>query len=339
MPDPQDKDIESGEATPLLAKSSQHAHANDDEESAKLPATEALAPPPAAAPPPPPDSEGGGTPSSSNDDKNKKRNESSTSLSSANADSMTRKSTKSGKSSRTRKKKKKKDDASSTRSGKSSKSKKDTKKQKQKKKKEGPQKSICHLVFDSVRYLAILASCMMFAMQIVPLIIVGGESTWLQIAVRCYLAIFCLSFVLTESRIPILRKLLASHNDNWILRGFLYTFIGLIGMEQDLAVKVAEIAAGTTANVFGPDYGTLFATLFMNITTWVMIAVGALYFLLGLLCLQGWYERLEKDHTEKVKAWKREKKREEGFRKQHEDYKRYEKDRREGRGEWYDDLE
>lgn len=190
-----------------------------------------------------------------------------------------------------------------------------------------------------MRHLAIIASFMMFAMQIVPLVILGHESTWLQIAVRSYLAIFCLSFILTESRIPFLQKIASPHN-NWVLRGFFYSFIGLIGMEQDLAVKVEDIAAGTgTSSVLGPDYGTLFATLFMSITTWIMIGVGIIYTILGLLCMQGRYERLEKGYREKVKEWKLKKKIEKNSLKEREEYQKYEKDRREGRGEWYDDLE
>ncbi len=108
-------------------------------------------------------------------------------------------------------------------------------------------------------------------------------------------------------------------------------------MEQDLAIKVADIAAGP-ASVLGPDYATLFATLFMSITTWLMIGVGILYAILGLFCMQGWYERLEKEHKQKVKEWKQKKKRDEDFRKQHQEYKEYESDRREGRAEWYDDI-
>lgn len=326
--------VKSGEVTPLLAKISQHA----DEEAAPtgyLGAAGASAPPPSAAPPPPPDDK-----KEKNNDSSsyQKRNSSPTPLLSTNNEdnasqsqlslTQSNKSVKSGKS--RKKKKTTNNDASSLKSSKSNKAK--------KKKKEGPQKSICHHLFDFVRYLAIIASSMMFTMQMIPLVIVGGESTWLQIAVRFYLAIFCLSFVLTESRIPFLQKIVSPHN-NWILRGFLYSFIGLIGMEQDLAVKVEEIAAGTSSYILGPDYGTLFASLFMSITTWIMIGVGVLYTVLGLLCMQRWYERLEKGHNEKVKEWKREKKREKDSRKQTEDYRQYEKDRREGRGEWYDDLE
>jgi len=144
---------------------------------------------------------------------------------------------------------------------------------------------------------------------------------------------FYFIFVLIESRV--LRGLAYS---NWILRGFVYSFIGLIGLEQDLAKKVEDIAAGTTS-VFGPDIGTLFAMLFVSITTWIIIGVGALYAVLGLLCLQRWNERMEKDHTEKVNEWKRKKKQDEDFRKQQDNQRQYERDREEGRGKWYDDLE
>ena len=108
-------------------------------------------------------------------------------------------------------------------------------------------------------------------------------------------------------------------------------------MEQDLAVKVEDIASGTTS-ILGPDYGTLFASLFMSITAWIMISVGILYIMLGILCLQGWYEKMEKEYGEKWKEWKREKKMEKEFQKQNDEYRLYEKDRREGRGEWYDDI-
>ena len=144
---------------------------------------------------------------------------------------------------------------------------------------------------------------------------------------------FYFIFVLIESRV--LRGLAYS---NWILRGFVYSFIGLIGLEQDLAKKVEDIAAGTTS-VFGPDIGTLFAMLFVSITTWIIIGVGAIYAALGLLCLQRWNERMEKDHTDKVNEWKRKKKQDEDFRKQQENQRQYERDREEGRGKWYDDLE
>ena len=299
----------------------------DDEDSAAVPIMgdsshlDTIAPPPAAAPPPPPSSN---DPQSTDKKKDRKRSSSSNNSLSGLSTTQSTKSGKSGKSSSTRRRKKKNANNNNNKATK-------------KKKPDGPQKSICHLLFDSVRYLAIIASSMMLLMQLVPLYILKSESTWLQIAVRSYLAIFCLFFILTESNIPILRDLLSKFaHSNWILRGFLYSFIGLIGIEQNLAIKVADIAAGTS--VLGPTYGTLFASLFMDITTWTMISVGILYFVLGLLCMQQWYEKLGKNHNQKVREYKQKKKREADFKKQQEEYKKYEKDRFEGRAEWYSDI-
>ena len=169
------------ESTPLLVKDDE-PNVETDIESAPM-GYLGTAPPPAAPPPPPP-------PPTTMDGKqedemmNTRRISSSTSVSSTtnnNTDDnasqsqlSTTQSMKSGKSKR--RKKKSGSDAASAKSSKSNKAK--------KKKRDGPQKSICHLSFDSVRYLAILASSMMLAMQIVPLWVLRDESTWLQISVR-----------------------------------------------------------------------------------------------------------------------------------------------------------
>ena len=55
---------------------------------------------------------------------------------------------------------------------------------KKKKKIDGPRKSICHILLDIVRYIAILSSFMMLCMQVIPLVAWRDESTSLQIAVR-----------------------------------------------------------------------------------------------------------------------------------------------------------
>ncbi|KAL7525617.1 hypothetical protein ACHAWF_003819, partial [Thalassiosira exigua] len=280
-----------GEATPLLAQSAAPSESQRaDEESGGG----ALAPPPAAAPPPPPTSSGeegdkdGGEYSRLKDEPNKSSLAKSGSQQSLDRSSKSSKSGKSGRSGKSKRRKKSGGDAS-VRSGKSKKEK------KEKKKNDGPQKSCFHLLFDAVRYLAVLASFLMFAQQAVPLLVLRKESTWLQIAVRSYLAIFCLSFMIAESRIPFLKRISSPH-DGWVLRGFLYSFVGLVGMEQDIAIKATDIASLGPASILGPDYGTLFATLYMSVSAWIMIGAGALYAILGMLCLQGLYEKMEKGH-------------------------------------------
>lgn len=326
------------ESTPLLGTSSPQ-----QPEEGETPLLAASAPPPADAPPSPPKeaevplNDGSNKSSSSSH----KKQYSSTSIDNTIDDTTSHQSHLSKKSSGRRSKKKRGGGGgggeSSSHSGRSSKSKK--KKSKQQQQYDGPKKSIFHLAFDMVRYMAILASCMMLLMQIIPIVILDeGEITGLQYFVRIYLIIFCISFVLLESRIPLLRRITFPAHNNWILRGFMYTFIGVIGMEQDVAIKVEDIASGTS-NILGPDYGTLFASLSIAITTWIMVGVGILYMILGMMCLQRWYEKLDEEYRNKVSEWKRKKKREKEFQKDREEYVKYEKDRREGRGEWYDDIE
>ena len=175
-----------GESTPLIANNENVGeHEHDEESGTATPmGYHGITPPPAAAPPPPPSSDDEirdaqcieGRTSSLTTDNNDNKDDDNASQSQL---SQTH-STKSGRS-KSKRKKSKTDGTASIRSGKSTR----TNKSKQKKKTaDGPTKSICHLLFDSVRYLAIIASCMMFAMQIVPLYVLGNESTWLQIAVR-----------------------------------------------------------------------------------------------------------------------------------------------------------
>ncbi|ACI64351.1 predicted protein [Thalassiosira pseudonana CCMP1335] len=314
-----------GESTPLLGTSSHHT--DNDEESAVLQSSSSAAPqapPPVGAPPPPPPS------SSTTTSKLKIFSSSSNNNSEADDTSQSQLST-SQKSKSSRRSKRSKRGGTSSSGGDpaveaataAATNIKRTIKQTIQKQFVGPRKSMCHLMFDGLRYLGILASCMMLVVQVVPLVI----------------------FILLELRLPFLQRFFTGLN--WILRGFLYTFIGLIGewtfsfarpgMEQDLAIKVEGIASGSSS-ILGPDYMTMFASLFMSLTTCLMISVGTIYMVLGALCMQGWYERLEREHKEKVVEWKRKRKVEKDFKKQKEDYKEYENDRREGRGEWYDDI-
>ena len=328
------------ESTPLLGTSSPQPEEGGETSSSPLLAS---APPPADAPPSPPKeaevplNDGNNKSSSSS---SHKKQYSSTSIDNTIDDTTSHQSQLSKKSSGRRSKKKRGGGGgeSSSNSARSSKSKKKKSKQQQQQY-DGPKKSIFHLAFDMVRYMAILASCMMLLMQIIPIVILDeGEITGLQYFVRIYLIVICVSFVLVESRIPLLRRRAFPAHNNWMLRGFMYTFIGVIGMEQDVAIKVEDIASGTS-NILGPDYGTLFASLSIAITTWIMVGVGILYMILGMMCLQRWYEKLDEEHRNKVSEWKRKKKREKEFQKDREEYVKYEKDRREGRGEWYDDIE
>ena len=158
------------ESTPLIA-SIEHGGHNTNEISASTGFLEPAAPPPAAPPPPPPPL----TPSS---DENTLMGIDNAKIlnyvdKAPQSQLSVHNSVKSGNSRKNKK--------SSTTSSKSSKS---NKAKAKAKRKDGPQKIIFHLLFDALRYLMIITSCIMFLMQAVPLVILKAGSTWLQFAVR-----------------------------------------------------------------------------------------------------------------------------------------------------------
>lgn len=166
------------ESTPLLAEASIGDERGTNEQLSMPGFLGAVAPPPVSAPPPPPtdtdtsDANTSGGYITNNNLPNQNRINTISSFPSSSVDDNSQSNT----SGKMRKKKKKLQDSSSTGAGAGSKA--------TKRRKDGPHKSVCHLIFDVVRYSAIISCFMMFLTQTIPLIIFIDESTWLQIAVR-----------------------------------------------------------------------------------------------------------------------------------------------------------
>ena len=77
----------------------------------------------------------------------------------------------------------------------------------------------------------------------------------------------------------------------WITRGLFYAFVGVIGLQQnDHATEVEPYLHDSSASL-----------RFIKVVAWLMVAVGALYFGMGALCLQILYNRLRRDYEDRVK--------------------------------------
>eukprot|EP00611_Tribonema_gayanum_P008282 TRINITY_DN1779_c0_g1_i2.p1 TRINITY_DN1779_c0_g1~~TRINITY_DN1779_c0_g1_i2.p1 ORF type:complete len:211 (+),score=35.62 TRINITY_DN1779_c0_g1_i2:766-1398(+) len=93
--------------------------------------------------------------------------------------------------------------------------------------------------------------------------------TPVSIAVRCYCVVFCLVIICAEMEwTQPVREL--SVFSNWVPRGFLYAFIGALTLEmqEEKDLKDYEVAV-----------------LYIYVMGWIMVVVGALYFLMGICCL------------------------------------------------------
>jgi hypothetical protein len=75
--------------------------------------------------------------------------------------------------------------------------------------------------------------------------------------------------------------------DNWVYRGFLYSFIGLIGVVMAEANEVEERSLETRQMI---------VHLVMLGASYAMFALGVIYMLMGLCCLRDVLERMRADY-------------------------------------------
>lgn len=115
----------------------------------------------------------------------------------------------------------------------------------------------------------------------------------IQHILRVYVLVFCTMFLLAELQFDQFLKLVPPMK-NWIYRGFLYSFVGIIGIEESYAALAEEYPRK-------PSFQEEMVSLFLRITSYAMFAVGLLYIAMGLLCLKGVWEKLKDSYNEQVK--------------------------------------
>ncbi len=103
---------------------------------------------------------------------------------------------------------------------------------------------------------------------------------------RLYIAAFCIILILTELRMESLVRNVPTY-DNWVYRGFLYSFIGLIGVVMAEANEVEERSLETRQMI---------VHLVMLGASYAMFALGVIYMLMGLCCLRDVLERMRADY-------------------------------------------
>ena len=142
------------------------------------------------------------------------------------------------------------------------------------------------MFFASITTLSIIVLACMSISQII--LLSKKHLPFLQFSLRLYILIFCLVFLLVELDWPpqIMRNLPTS---NWLMRGWIYSFLGLVGMEEAFAVLVSD---SSTSNILGSDL----ISIFVQLSSWGMVVIGVLYFVLGLLFMRSLKEKVRKDY-------------------------------------------
>lgn len=154
--------------------------------------------------------------------------------------------------------------------------------------------------FHWLEALAIISCLGVLTTQILPLVVFPlSELGFLQCVLRIYVSLFSVIFILVELRLP-LGFLQKSHLlQTYFSRGFLYTFLGVIGMEEAYSGRIDDMVSHST-----DAFHVAWAPLFMEISSWVVFAIGCFYMLCGLCCLQVVRDNLHDKHKKEVETYK-----------------------------------
>jgi hypothetical protein len=183
-----------------------------------------------------------------------------------------------------------------------------------------PHQNACLWLFHLLEGVAVAAAIALMATQLLPFILPpnsssrNGSSTAqvitmgvLTIALRGYITLFCVLCIMTELGMSWVHRTLPLLQF-YLSRGFLYSFLGLMCAEEAYSERVKEIALTTSAAWQHLGW----ASIFMEVSAWCMLAIGIVYMLLGVCCckrVRDHYQQIERDAWKKYKEdlieWKR----------------------------------
>jgi hypothetical protein len=174
-----------------------------------------------------------------------------------------------------------------------------------------PRQNPCLWLFHFLEGIAVLTALCLLATQVMPIAItiltkieIGIDV--LSLFLKAYISLFCLVFIVVETGLPVPFVKDSTLLQSYFSRGFIYSFLGLICVEEAYSERVKDIVS------HGKDeFHVGWAAIFMQISSWFMLGLGIVYMLLGLFCLQSLRDRMHKkeqedwkEYREDLKVWK-----------------------------------
>lgn len=156
-------------------------------------------------------------------------------------------------------------------------------------------RTCCHSFFILISsYSSISLACLLIS-QFAPLKFVKIRG--LELALRCYIGLFSIILLMAEMNAPF--DFLTENQllGNWISRGVIYSFMGLVNKEESVTIGNMNHNRKkiTAADIF---------EIFQAVSSWMMVASGLLYAIMGLLCLRSMKDRCEKEYKKALKKEK-----------------------------------
>ena len=147
-------------------------------------------------------------------------------------------------------------------------------------------RSCVHRFFRFVKFITVVSSLMLFIGQCVA--IFYGRASRVQIVLKLYVMAFCCIIIMNEmewTRLATDSRLLT----NWMGRGFSYSFVGLVSVEEnDVMVKFMNVGLANKTQM-----------MFIEAVGYMMVAVGVIYFALGVSCCKSVSDRARLDYTKR----------------------------------------
>jgi hypothetical protein len=114
--------------------------------------------------------------------------------------------------------------------------------------------------------------------------------------------IVCLLLIAAEWEITILPDCLSPSNNeayrNWFYRGFQYTFVGVIGLEEAFATLGHRYPDS-------PGLAQVIVSILLKSSASGMFAIGILYMLMRLLFLNKLWERVDASYQQEIEEMRR----------------------------------
>lgn len=146
------------------------------------------------------------------------------------------------------------------------------------------QRTCCHSFFILISTYSCISIIFLMISQSLPLMLIPIET--LQILLRVYILFFCLFLLIAESNKNWFGIQQTFISQNWMMKGIFHSFLGLIAVEQSVAMDVHDTDSAMNRKDhmgwiegFGNHNVVTALEIFINTSSWMMVASGAVYFL------------------------------------------------------------
>jgi len=164
-----------------------------------------------------------------------------------------------------------------------------------------PRQNPCLWLFHLIEGIAVIAFLCIVTIQALPLFLTSVRNIGiLELGLKAYISFFCLLFIMVELDVPIGWLRDSSLLSIYFSRGFIYSFVGLICLEQSFSERVKDVIYHAK-----DDFHVAWVPLFMQISSSFVLGIGMLYMLLGTCCLKRLRDSMKRREKEEWKEFRR----------------------------------